>query len=192
MSTNLSRLKQIESVKNSHYAPDSEPSKPSKGTYEPFEGTGTGHSEKKIIDAEIIAPPAPSESATAWRWLLHYPDHDAELTTTPESTLAEVLRDFPGVIAAEPMPVTPKRDATFSESKELAALVNLIYASDTEADQAEALAAALADPDGALICYRSIRDTPGTRPEHPHNIGNTIPSPKGNEARTAHPDRRTA
>ena len=64
MSAYLTRLKQLESVKNSHYAPNSEPSKPSKVPFEPFEGTDTGHIEKKIIPAvEIIASPVPSEIA---------------------------------------------------------------------------------------------------------------------------------
>jgi len=50
MSAYLAKLKQLESEKYSHYVPDSEPSKPSKVPFEPFEGTGTGHIEKKIID----------------------------------------------------------------------------------------------------------------------------------------------
>ena len=52
MSAYLARLKQFENGKNSHYAPDSEPSKPSKVPFEPFEGMGTGHIEKKIIESE--------------------------------------------------------------------------------------------------------------------------------------------
>ena len=39
---------------------------------------------------------------------------------------------------------------------ELRKLVADVYAADTPADQAEALAAALADPDDALLCYRAI------------------------------------
>ena len=64
MSAYLTRLKQLESEKNSHYVLDSEPSKPSKAPFEPFEGTGTGHIEKKITDdVEIIALPEPSATA---------------------------------------------------------------------------------------------------------------------------------
>ena len=64
MSAYLARLKQLENGKKSHYAPDSEPSKPSKVPFEPFEGTGAGHIEKKIIDdVEIIALPEPSATA---------------------------------------------------------------------------------------------------------------------------------
>lgn len=155
MSAYLARLKQLEDGKNSHYVPDSEPTKPTKGAFDGFVGTGTGHIEKKI-DADSIATPGPSESATAWRWLLHYPGHDVEVSTSPESTRAEILRDFPGAIAAEPIPDTPKRKPTEAEAKELRALVAAIYAADTDGDRAEALAAALADPDGALLCYRAI------------------------------------
>ena len=46
----LARLKQLEGVKNYHYAPDSEPPKPAKVPFGGFDGTGAGHIEKKIID----------------------------------------------------------------------------------------------------------------------------------------------
>ena len=53
-----------------------------------------------------------NEGATSWGWLLHFADSEpAEVFTSPESTLAEVLRDFPEAIAAEPLPVTPTRPA---------------------------------------------------------------------------------
>lgn len=39
---------------------------------------------------------------------------------------------------------------------EIRGLVALIYADDTKADQADALAHALSDPAEALICYRYI------------------------------------
>ena len=61
MNAYLERLKQLENVKNSHYAPDTVPPKPPKAPFDPFEGTGAGHIVKNIIvDAEIIAPPEPS------------------------------------------------------------------------------------------------------------------------------------
>jgi len=145
MSAYLAKLKQLENEKNSRYAPNSEPSKPSKVPFEPFEGTGAGHIEKKNI------------AATCRGWIIHYADHDpVTVSILPEPTHAEVLRDYPGAIAAEPIPDTPKRKATEAEAKELRALVAVIYSGDTEADRAEALAAALADPDGALLCYRAI------------------------------------
>ena len=47
----LARLKRLDDGKNSHNTPDTEPSKPSKAPFVGFDGTGTGHIEKKIIDA---------------------------------------------------------------------------------------------------------------------------------------------
>ena len=61
MSAYLARLKQLENVKNSHYAPDTFPPKPPKAPFDPFGGMGAGHIEKNIIaDPEIIAPTEPS------------------------------------------------------------------------------------------------------------------------------------
>lgn len=152
----LARLKQLEDEKISRDAPDIDLPKPPKAPFVSFGGTGRGHMEKEIIDAKSAATLGPSESATAWRWLLHYPDHDVEVCTLPESTLAELLCDFPGAIAAEPIPDTPKRKPTDAEVRELRALVAVIYAADSDDNRAEALAASLADPDSALLCYRTI------------------------------------
>ena len=46
----LARLKQLDDGKKSHNTPDTEPTKPSKAPFVGFDGTGTGHIEKKIID----------------------------------------------------------------------------------------------------------------------------------------------
>lgn len=48
------------------------------------------------------------------------------------------------------------RQATPHERGELLALIAAIYADDTDEDRQEAIGAALADPDGALTCYRAI------------------------------------
>ena len=56
MSAYLARLKQLENGKNSYYASNSEPTKPSKAPFVGFDGTGTGHNEKKIIDSETPKP----------------------------------------------------------------------------------------------------------------------------------------
>jgi hypothetical protein len=97
-----------------------------------------------------------ANEATAWRWLLHYPDREpVEVRFSPEATHAEALAAYPEAIAAEPIPETPKRPATDPEAAELRSLVSKVYAGDTEADRAEALAHALSDPEAALICYRS-------------------------------------
>ncbi|TSA52599.1 MAG: hypothetical protein D4R40_02085 [Nitrosomonadaceae bacterium] len=95
MSAYLARLKQLENVKNPHYASDTLPPKPPKAPFDPFVGTGAGHIEKNIIvDAEIIAPPEPSETAELNR-LVHlcgefYGFTEAEHT----EALAVAMADF--------------------------------------------------------------------------------------------------
>jgi hypothetical protein len=77
----LARLKQIESEKNSHHAPDSEPSKPSKVPFEPFEGTHPGVYIEKINNAATLTV----EQETAIRaWL-------ALIEETDPDTIAEVI-----------------------------------------------------------------------------------------------------
>ena len=49
MSTYLDRLKQLESKKNSIYAPNTLPPKPPKATFDPFDGTPQGANDKKIM-----------------------------------------------------------------------------------------------------------------------------------------------
>lgn len=58
MSKYLARLKQLEGDKNYQYTPDSEPTKPSKAPFVGFDGTGTGHIEKKIL---ILLPLLPQK-----------------------------------------------------------------------------------------------------------------------------------
>jgi hypothetical protein len=79
----------------------------------------------------------------------------------PPATHAEALASHRDAVAAEPLPERVGRQATLMEAEELAALVQAIYAADTEQDRAEAMQAALADPDGALRCYRAIADERG-------------------------------
>ncbi len=50
----LARLKQLDDGKNSHNIPDTEPPKPPKAPFVSFVSTGTGHIEKKIIDAAEV------------------------------------------------------------------------------------------------------------------------------------------
>jgi hypothetical protein len=47
----LARLKQLESNKIFNISPDSEPTKPTKGGFDGFVGSGTGQNEKKIIES---------------------------------------------------------------------------------------------------------------------------------------------
>lgn len=50
MSAYLARLKQLENEKNSHYAPDTVPTKPTEPPFGSFGSTDTAHIDKKIID----------------------------------------------------------------------------------------------------------------------------------------------
>lgn len=54
MSAYLARLKQLESGKNSQYAPDSELTKPSKAPFVSFGGTGAGHIAKNLLATETL------------------------------------------------------------------------------------------------------------------------------------------
>ena len=91
------------------------------------------------------------------QWLFHFADRDdLPVTFAPAVDHAAALAYYPDAVAAEPIPDRPQRKPTKAEAEEIAALVQAIYANDTDDDQAEALAAALADPEGALLCYRTI------------------------------------
>lgn len=76
----LARLKQLESVKNSHYTPDAEPTKPSKPPFVGFVGSFPGHIEKKIIDDRGTA----SDETAIRAWLTH-------INETDTGIIAEVL-----------------------------------------------------------------------------------------------------
>ena len=89
------------------------------------------------------------------RWRVRRPDGLREVRCAPAATLAEVILLFPGT-RIEPLPDAPTRSATPGEAAELRALIGAILAADTEAERAEALAVALADPDAALTCLRAI------------------------------------
>lgn len=91
------------------------------------------------------------------QWLFHFADRDdLPVTFAPAVDHAAALAYYPDAVAAEPIPDRPQRQPTKAEANEITALVQAIYASDTDDDRAEALDAALADPDGALLCYRTI------------------------------------
>lgn len=91
----LVRLKQLDVEKKSQHTPETVLTKPPKAPFVSYGSTVQGPYEN--ISANDPA-------ATSWRWVLHYQDRDpVELHTTPESTLAEVLRDFPDAIAAIPI-----------------------------------------------------------------------------------------
>jgi len=102
---------------------------------------------------EGTAPPI-----RATRWLIHFLDREPlEVWFSPAADHAEALVAYKGAVAAEPVPErTDTRTATVIERDELLALVEAIYADDTDQDRQEAIDAALADPEGALTCYRAI------------------------------------
>ncbi len=108
--------------------------------------------------AEGTTPPV-----RAPRWLIHLLDREPlEVWFSPAADHDEALAAYRDAVAAEPVPErTDTRMATVIERDELLALIQAIYATDTDADRAEAIDAALADPAGALRCYRSIANERG-------------------------------
>ena len=100
----------------------------------------------------------PETAIKSFRWLIHFTDRDSLMATfTPEATHSEVLASYPGAVAAEPVPEA-NRSPTGSEAAQLRQLVAAIYQEDTDDDRNEALHAALADPDSALVCYTAMAD----------------------------------
>ncbi len=90
-------------------------------------------------------------------WLFHFGDRDPlQVTFAPAVDHAAALAYYPEAVAAEAIPDRPQRKATKAEANEITAIVQAVFADDNDDDRAEALAAALADPDGALLCYRTI------------------------------------
>lgn len=103
-------------------------------------------------------------------WLFHFADRDVlPVTFAPAVDHAAALAYHPDAVAAEPIPDRLQRKPTKAEADEITALVNALFPDDTDDNRAEALAVALADPDGALLCYRSIAEDRGitinTKPE---------------------------
>ena len=124
---------------------------------------GTAEKGKGGGDSSETLPSDTAPPIRATRWLLHYADREPlEVWFSPAADHAEALAGYPDAVAAEPVPErTDTRTATVIERDELLALIQAIYAADTDQDRAEALDAALADPAGALRCYRSIANERG-------------------------------
>lgn len=76
---------------------------------------------------------------------------------------AKALACYPDAVAAEPQAERTQRTPTQAEAKEITALVLAVFADDSRRNinGNEALAVALADPDGALLCYRTIAEERG-------------------------------
>lgn len=109
-------------------------------------------------------------AAPAARWLLHFLDRQpTEVWFSPAVTHDEALGAYPDAVAAESL--TERTDtctaANVIERDELMSLVEAIYSEDTDQDRQEAIEAALADPGGALQCYRTIAAERGIEPSAP-------------------------
>lgn len=97
-------------------------------------------------------------------WLFHFIDRDdLPVTFAPAVDHAKALSYYPEAVAAEPIPDRPQRNPTQAEAEEITALINAILPddNDNDVDRSEALAAGPADPDGALLCYRTIAEDQG-------------------------------
>lgn len=95
-------------------------------------------------------------------WLFHFIEREPlTVLFTPAVSHAGALACYPDAVAAEPQAERPQRTATKLEAEEITALVQAVFAVDSEVDRNEALAVALADPDGALRCYRGIAQDRG-------------------------------
>lgn len=153
-------------------------------------GNGSAVSAKPLWDKACTPDTSDTAqiiSAEDWAlfnaWLFHFADRDdLPVTFAPAVDHAVALAYYPEAIAAEPIPDRPQRQPTKAEAEEITALVMAFYRNDSEEERAEALAAAFADPDGALLCYRTIASDRGmaallrlrqTSPLHPTNPGAT-------------------
>lgn len=95
-------------------------------------------------------------------WLFHFADRDdLPVTFAPAVDHAKALSYYPDAVAAEPLAERAQRVATEAETKEITALIGVVFANETEVDRSEALAVPLADPEGALRCYRAIAEGRG-------------------------------
>ena len=94
---------------------------------------------------------------TSFSWRINFANRDPlAVTFSPEATYAEVQASYPAVVSIETVTPQPERPANRSEATELRQLVTMIYRDDGEPYLSEALDAALAGPESALLCYRAI------------------------------------
>jgi Holliday junction resolvasome RuvABC endonuclease subunit len=95
------------------------------------------------------------------QWLFHFADRDdLPVMFAPPVDRTEALSHYPDSISAVPQTLFSLRKPTQAEVDEIRALVQTIYANDSKMDQAEALAVAMGDPYGALLCYRETAKPP--------------------------------
>jgi hypothetical protein len=114
-------------------------------------------SNKPALLAELAANSEPYVHARARLWRIRYPNvATMDVLFTPEAMAEEVSAVYPGA-AIEPIPEIRKRKPTAAEVEELRTLIAETLRDD-EADRNEALSVACADPDGALLSLRTLRD----------------------------------
>jgi len=141
-----------------------------------LEGRATDTPDTSCNPLKVSVKPAPNKACTPdtcdtsqnvsaedWAlfnaWLFHFADRDdLPVMFAPAVDHTAALSYYPDAVAAEPIPDRPQRHPTKDEAKEITALVHAVFAADSDVDRNEALAAALADPDGALRCYRAIAE----------------------------------
>lgn len=112
---------------------------------------------KPVIVAELTQAANETAAVESRGWLLHFAGGDPlEAWFAPAVNGTEARAAYPEAVAAEPIPAPAQQAPTKIEAAELRSLVEVVYAADAEADRAEAMAAALSDPSGALPCYRAI------------------------------------
>jgi hypothetical protein len=78
-----------------------------------------------------------------------------EVIFNPEASRAEVAALYPGA-TCHPLLDPAKLPAVLAEAAELPELVTLVGANSPDAERAEALVVALADPEVALACWRAL------------------------------------
>ena len=144
-----------------------------------MEGRAVDTSDTACNPPEVSAKPAPNMactldtpdtsqnvSAEGWAlfnaWLFHFTDRDdLQVMFAPAVNHAGALSYYPDAVAAEPMLDRAQRKPSKAEANEITALIQAVFAGDSDVNRNEALAAALADPDGALLCYRTIVEERG-------------------------------
>jgi hypothetical protein len=105
---------------------------------------------KPAILAELAAA---NDDGPGYHWrVTSSQGTETEVMFTSDLTRGEVGALYPSA-AVEPI-CGPRRYATRAEAAELLGLIAFVFAG--EADRAEVLPAALADPEAALTCYRTL------------------------------------
>jgi hypothetical protein len=107
---------------------------------------------------------ANADTGKARRWRIYSPAlAPIEVWFTPEVTRIEALAACEGAIRATPIHDSARRAATAAEADELRGMIAAILPDATVADRMEALTIALADPDSALDCFRTLALNAGGR-----------------------------